>query len=141
MSFSEKIRLIRNENRLSQEELADRLGVSRQTVSKWELGNAYPEIDKLIAISNIYQVSIDYLLKDNCISGRVKYESIDRALIQFLGASNDMEEISQSLISILKDGVIDEREKTELEKIMLTLDEISANIERIKKILSDESAV
>lgn len=141
MSFSEKIRLIRNENRLSQEELADRLGVSRQTVSKWELGNAYPEIDKLIAISNVYQVSIDYLLKDNCISGRVKYESIDRALIQFLGASNDMEEISQSLISILKDGVIDEREKTELEKIMLTLDEISANIERIKKILSDESAV
>lgn len=71
----------------------------------------------------------------------MKYESIDRALIQFLGASNDMEEISQSLISILKDGVIDEREKTELEKIMLTLDEISANIERIKKILSDESAV
>ena len=47
--FSENLKKIRKEQNLSQEELADQLGVSRQAISKWESGQAYPEMDKIIA--------------------------------------------------------------------------------------------
>ena len=49
---------------MSQEQLADRLGITRQSVSKWESGSAAPELSKLITLSEMFQVSIDYLLKD-----------------------------------------------------------------------------
>ena len=63
MSFSEKILMIRNKAGYSQDEMADRFGVSRQTVSKWENGLSYPEIDTIIKISETFHVSIDWLLK------------------------------------------------------------------------------
>ena len=49
---------------MSQEQLADRLGITRQSVSKWESGAALPELAKLITLSEMFQVSIDYLVKD-----------------------------------------------------------------------------
>ena len=49
---------------MSQEQLADRLGVSRQSVSKWELGEAAPDIGNLVAIGELFGVSLDALLKD-----------------------------------------------------------------------------
>ena len=49
----------------SQEELADRAGVSRQAVSRWESGSAKPDADKIIAICDLFGVSADYLLRDN----------------------------------------------------------------------------
>ena len=48
---------------MSQEQLADRLGITRQSVSKWESGAALPELAKLITLSEMFQVSIDYLVK------------------------------------------------------------------------------
>jgi transcriptional regulator with XRE-family HTH domain len=63
MKFEEKILQIRKEKGLSQEELAEYLGVSRQAVAKWESGASYPEVDKLIAICNLFQISIDSLLR------------------------------------------------------------------------------
>lgn len=64
MTFAEKIIERRKMLGMSQEELADKLGVSRQSVSKWELGSAVPETDKIIALSDVFGVSCDYLLKD-----------------------------------------------------------------------------
>ena len=49
---------------MSQEQLADRLGITRQSVSKWEAGSSIPEIAKLVTMSEIFHVSLDYLLKD-----------------------------------------------------------------------------
>lgn len=49
---------------MSQEQLADRLGITRQSVSKWEAGSSIPEISKLVAMSELFGVSLDYLLKD-----------------------------------------------------------------------------
>lgn len=49
---------------MSQEQLAERLGITRQSVSKWEAGSSIPEISKLVAMSEIFRVSLDYLLKD-----------------------------------------------------------------------------
>ena len=62
--LSEKLYKLRKSSGLSQEQLAEQLNVSRQAISKWESGTAIPESEKLIAISNYFDVSVDYLLKD-----------------------------------------------------------------------------
>lgn len=63
-TFSEKLLELRRREGLSQEQLADRLGVTRQSVSKWEGGAAVPELGKLVALSELFSVSVDYLVKD-----------------------------------------------------------------------------
>lgn len=63
-TFSEKLLELRRKEGLSQEQLADRLGVTRQSVSKWESGAAVPELSKLVALSDLFSVSVDYLVKD-----------------------------------------------------------------------------
>ena len=60
--FSKNLKKIRKENNLSQEQLADELGVSRQAISKWESAQAYPEMDKIIALCNKFDLNIDDLL-------------------------------------------------------------------------------
>ncbi|QED46478.1 helix-turn-helix domain-containing protein [Cytobacillus dafuensis] len=64
MAFSEKLYKLRKEKGLSQEALAEKLNTSRQAISKWENGQGFPETEKLLMIGNIFEVSIDYLLKD-----------------------------------------------------------------------------
>ena len=63
VGLGERIRELRRSKGLSQEELAGRTGVSRQAVSKWEMDQSLPELDKLLALSRFFQVSADYLLK------------------------------------------------------------------------------
>ena len=65
MEFHEKLRKLRKEHAMSQEELASQLNVSRQAVSKWESGQGFPETDKLLTIGNLFGTSMDYLLKSN----------------------------------------------------------------------------
>ena len=64
MTLGEKIYKLRTENGLSQETFGQKLGVSRQSVSKWETDQSVPELDKIVAISQFFKVSTDYLLKD-----------------------------------------------------------------------------
>ena len=64
MIFSEKLQLIRKNQGLTQEELAEKLDVSRQAVAKWESGQVYPDICNLIQISNLFNVTVDYLVRD-----------------------------------------------------------------------------
>ncbi|MDE7084669.1 MAG: helix-turn-helix domain-containing protein [Clostridia bacterium] len=63
MAFAENLYFLRKKNRITQEELADCLDVSRQSVSKWETGEAYPETEKLIALCDKFNVSLDDLLR------------------------------------------------------------------------------
>lgn len=65
MTLGEKLSKLRKEYNYTQEQLADILGVSRQSVSKWESDIAYPETDKLIELGKLFDCSMDYLLKDN----------------------------------------------------------------------------
>lgn len=65
MTFGEKLSMLRREQNYTQEQLAELLGVSRQSVSKWESDVAYPETDKLIKIGNLFDCSMDYLLKED----------------------------------------------------------------------------
>lgn len=62
MLLGEKLRKLRIARQLSQEQLADKLQVSRQAISKWELGESIPDTENLILLSKFYGVSIDYLL-------------------------------------------------------------------------------
>lgn len=63
--LADKIIFLRKQQNLSQEELAFKLDVSRQSVSKWETGQSVPDIEKLILLSEIFDTSIDYLIKDD----------------------------------------------------------------------------
>ena len=54
MKLSENLKIIRRDNNLSQEQLAEKLGVSRQAVSKWESGQSYPEMDKVLLICKLF---------------------------------------------------------------------------------------
>ena len=65
MTFSEKLLKLRKEKGMSQESLAEQLNTSRQAISKWENGKGFPETEKLLLIGNVFDVSIDYLLKEN----------------------------------------------------------------------------
>jgi transcriptional regulator with XRE-family HTH domain len=64
MIFSEKLQLLRKNKGFTQEELAEKLNVSRQAVAKWESGQVYPDISNLIQISNLFNVTVDYLVRD-----------------------------------------------------------------------------
>ena len=75
MKFEEKLIILRKQNLLSQEGLAEKLDVTRQTVSKWELGQSRPDMDKLTVISKLFDVSIDVLINDE-ISLDTKKEQI-----------------------------------------------------------------
>jgi transcriptional regulator with XRE-family HTH domain len=62
-SIGTRLLTLRNESNLTQEELAEKLDVSRQSISKWELNKTLPDVEKLIQLSDMYQVSMDYLIK------------------------------------------------------------------------------
>lgn len=62
--FSEKLKQLRKTNGISQEQLAEKAGVSRQTISKWESGEVLPDTENALLLSKIFGVSLDYLLKD-----------------------------------------------------------------------------
>ena len=65
MKLSDNLKRIRKENNLSQEQLAEKLGVSRQAVSKWESGQSYPEMDKVLLICKLFNYNIDELMNEN----------------------------------------------------------------------------
>ena len=64
MTFGEKLKFLRKQSGLSQEQLAERLEVSRQAISKWELGSSLPDTENVIQLGRLFQVSLDYLLDD-----------------------------------------------------------------------------
>ena len=72
MIFSEKLQILRKNKGYTQEALADKLGVTRQAVAKWEAGQVYPDITNLIQISDLLNVSVDYLVKDQDCAVNIK---------------------------------------------------------------------
>ena len=72
--LSEKIYALRRRNGLSQEQLAEKIGVSRQAISKWEGGLSTPELDKLKALSECFQVTIDELTENQAAPGHTAEE-------------------------------------------------------------------
>ena len=63
MEFAEKLIALRKSRELTQEQLAEQLNVSRQSISKWESGQVIPEVEKIVELSKAFDVTVDYLLK------------------------------------------------------------------------------
>lgn len=87
MNLSNNLKKIRKDNNLSQEQLAEKLGVSRQSVSKWESNQAYPEMDKVLQICQMFNLNVDELLNQNIKEVKEKKESknnINKYLDDFL---------------------------------------------------------
>lgn len=87
MNLKDTLVLLRKQNGYSQEQLADKLGIARQTVSKWENGQAVPELNGLILLSELYGVTIDRIVKENdaCNIPLCKNMSVDiNKMISFL---------------------------------------------------------
>ena len=99
LKFSEKLIKLRKASGLSQEELGDKLNVARQTISKWELGETTPEMDKLGELSNLFEISIDELVKDNAIPNTIIKE-IDQRKVESLYKD------SQNVKSVIKTYLI-----------------------------------
>ena len=99
LKFNEKLIKLRKVSGLSQEELGDKLNVARQTVSKWELGETTPEMDKLEELSNLFEISIDELVKDNTIPNSIIKE-MDQQKVESLYKD------SQNVKSIIKTYLI-----------------------------------
>lgn len=135
--LANKICLLRTQAQMTQLTLAEKLDVSRQTVSKWELGTAQPELDKLVALSELFHVSTDYLLK-----GPMTAEpdvSLDRLVLRFLGYARDIDDISSDLVSIMRDGVIDKSEALRMNEIIVQLNAVSSMIEELRYCLLGHS--
>ena len=84
MGLSENLQSLRKLKNMSQEQLAEKLSVSRQAVSKWESGNGYPETEKLILICDLFECNMDTLLKgkitDDVTKEKKKYEMVQEKL-------------------------------------------------------------
>lgn len=77
MTFGEHLYKLRTNKNVSQEQLAEILDVSRQSISKWENNKGYPELSRFIVLSDYFEISLDYLIKgiENKESSKVKYAS------------------------------------------------------------------
>ena len=90
MTLGEKIARQRRELNYTQEQLSDILGVSRQSISKWESDIAYPETDKLIELGKLFDCSMDYLLKE---------EITEKGGVQTSGFTKKVEEIKRKVMT------------------------------------------
>lgn len=92
MILAEKIMSLRKQNGWSQEELAEQLGVSRQSVSKWESAASIPDIEKIIRMSQLFGVTTDYLLKEDTCTAQAVREEYELQTGKSEGRSVSMEE-------------------------------------------------
>ena len=102
--FKDNLKKIRKEHNLSQEQLAEELGVSRQAISKWESGTAYPEMDKIIFLCDKFNVNIDDLLHNDIKEVKSEEES-KKKVNNIINDSLDFISDSVSLFSRIKKGM------------------------------------
>lgn len=94
MLFGERLQQKRSDLGLTQQDIADKMHVSRQTISSWERGHSYPDINSLIMLSDYYQVSLDILLKE------------DTAIQQYLDQKTIIRSLRPILITLLLIDII-----------------------------------
>lgn len=88
MNLGENLKKLRKEYNLSQEQLAEKLNISRQAISKWESGKAYPDIDNLILLRNIFNTTIDELIM---VNDKTNYNKLE---VDYSDNENSNEEIN-----------------------------------------------
>lgn len=86
MNIADRIQNLRKNNGVSQEELADKIGVSRQAVSKWESEQSLPDIEKIILLSDFFDVTTDYLLKGIEPTPDIAEDKVDARIFSVVGS-------------------------------------------------------
>ncbi len=102
MALAEQLKLYREKSGLSQASVAEELKISRQSISKWENGRGYPDIDNLVLLSKLYQVSIDELLQEN---EQLK-EQIQKNNVEIEDKKKKLSFITQQMSSDKDEGLI-----------------------------------
>lgn len=127
-----------NEQLSSREKAAEVLGIDRTRLSKLELGTAVPYPEEVLAMSKVYGIPelCNGYCSGECPIGRetvkpISADSLDRLILQFLGSSKEMEEISEQLIEITADGIVDETESEAFDGILNELEKMSVNIQSL----------
>ena len=126
MTLQEKIIKLRKKNSWSQEDLADKLYVTRQAVSKWESGQSLPDVEKIVHMSKLFGVTTDYLLNEEAETENVIEESI----------ADDKKILEQADVDAFLDNA---RKRTKLLSIFLSLMFFSPVVFYILKLASVEN--
>ena len=112
MEFNNRLYELRKQRGLSQEELANRLNVSRQTISKWEVGDSTPDMDKLVAISDLFGISLDEL-----VLGKVQTQKEEGKQQESVVAENaGKREKPSETVRFLEEKVLTEEHKKKAKK-------------------------
>ena len=98
MELCEKLIHLRKQKGLSQLKLAEELGVSRQAISKWEVGTAVPSTENMRSLSKLYGVSLDYLVEDKKIESSVENDITENVTSSDTISDEDKSEIAQNRI-------------------------------------------
>lgn len=99
MEFSEKLIALRKGRELTQEQLAEQLNVSRQSVSKWESGQVIPEVERIIELSKAFNVTLDYLLKPSEIDElSVKTDMLEQQQKQLLAKEQTRTKVYKNIL-------------------------------------------
>ncbi len=133
MTFADKLIYLRRQNRCSQESLAETLNVTRQTISKWELGTSQPSMDMIVLLSDHFHVSTDYLLREDT---PLEDNELAKVVLRFLNSSQSMEAVSKKLVAIARDGVIDDEEKKMLVSISKSIEEVQQVIDELQALIA-----
>lgn len=97
MNVADRIQNLRKTKGISQEQLADAIGVSRQAVSKWESEQTTPDIDKIILMSEYFDVTTDYLLKGIESTGEIEHKTVGDVIDQKILTEKNGEHVKKIL--------------------------------------------
>ena len=96
MELANNLKYYREKAGFTQEQVANELRVTRQSISRWENGKSYPDLDNLVLISELYQVSIDHLIKEN----EELFKKIDQNAQEIQDKKQKLREIEQEVLQI-----------------------------------------
>lgn len=139
MKFDKNIQILRKSNNLSQEELAEKVGVSRQSISKWECGESYPSWNKIPTLCSIFHCNITDLISDEELGKIMDLEKLKEKPIKIEGI-NTLDTISKMQEMGFDTQMINTFPRNSFEHFMNTLEDYyiskSDGIERIKSALN-----
>jgi len=128
----------RDESFTSREKTAEILNIDRTRLSRIELGTVVPYPEEVLAMSKAYDLPelCNIYCSSECPIGRetikpINADSLDRLILQFLGSSQKMEDITTQLIDLTEDGMVDETEIAKFDAVLVELEKMSVNIQSL----------
>lgn len=128
----------KNPDLTSREKAAEILNMDRTRLSRIELGTAIPYPEEVMAMADVYDMPefCNLFCTGECPIGiatikPISADSLDRLILQFLGSSQKMEELTNHLIEITEDGIVDEKELDKFDTVLSELEKMSVNIQSL----------